>query len=52
MKFSNYECLEDYLQGRGMDEQEYWDEIENIDGFLLERIESLKTKEVKQLTVT
>ncbi len=42
MKFSNYECLEDYLQGRGMDEQEYWDEIENIDGFLLERIESLK----------
>ena len=42
MQCYNYECLEDYLQARGIDEQEYWNDIENLDDYLLYRIEDLK----------
>ena len=42
MKYYYYECWEDYLQAMEIEEQEYWNNIGNLDYHLLYRIESLK----------
>ena len=42
MQYYDYECLEDYLIIHEMNEQEFWNDIENLDEFLLYRIEGLK----------
>lgn len=49
MKLYNYECFEDYLQSNGKEEQEYWNNIGNLDDFLLERIEILKEGEIETI---
>lgn len=49
MKLYNYECFEDYLQSNGKEEQEYWNNIGNLDDYLLERIEILKEGEIETI---
>lgn len=49
MKLFGFECLEDFLISDGKDEQEYWNEIENLDNYLLEGIEFLKEGEIETI---